>query len=252
MQVTQPGDGNYFAAQKAWERLCHDFPVARGTQRRLLPCAFVGSALAIYELLAADNLHASADELWTLLEARLCNNSHRRALRLKFNMLRWRDGKETVNEFATRVRSAALALPERISDEVLVDRFVQSLPSNMRNLALSISGSFDEVTARVSMMSLVRPPDMTKTRFRSERVQHAAESAGDDDTEAIAQVPGSPLTGAPYMRFENAQCYHCGKRGHIARGCPEKAKARQENENRVLGKEKGSAPGRSARPPLRN
>ena len=53
VSVRKPGDGNFFAAKKAWKRLCQDFPVQKGTYRRLLPCVFSGGALAIYESVAA-------------------------------------------------------------------------------------------------------------------------------------------------------------------------------------------------------
>lgn len=57
----KPGDRNFFPAQKEWIRLCHDLHVVVVTHRRLLPCAFHGSALAIYEAVAADNLHSTAE-----------------------------------------------------------------------------------------------------------------------------------------------------------------------------------------------
>lgn len=100
--------------------------MARSIKRRFLPCAFVGSALAIYVLVAADILQASAYELCTLLETRLCSARHRQALRFKFNTLRWRDRKETVKEFDTLVRSAALALPESILEGILLDRAISA------------------------------------------------------------------------------------------------------------------------------
>lgn len=84
----------------------------------------------------------------------LRNTNHRRALRLKFNTLSWRDGKETASELAARVWSAALAFSGKSSDGDLLDCFVQSLPPNMLNLALSISRPFDEVTAGVTMATL--------------------------------------------------------------------------------------------------
>lgn len=52
VQITRPGNGNYFAAWKAWKRFCFDFTVAVGTESRLLHRAFKGSALAIYALVA--------------------------------------------------------------------------------------------------------------------------------------------------------------------------------------------------------
>lgn len=126
VRIGKPGDGNFIPAQKEWIRLCHDFPVVAGTHRRLLSCGFHGSALAIYEAVAAENLHFTAEELWTRLAHRLCNASYRTALRLQFDTVTWRETKEMVSEFAGRVRTAALMLPNTIPDEIMLDRFVQS------------------------------------------------------------------------------------------------------------------------------
>lgn len=76
------------------------------------------------------------------------------AFRFKFNILGWREGKEPGSEFYARFRSATLVLPGKSSYEVLLDCFVHSLPPNMLNLALSISGTPDEVTAGVLMTTL--------------------------------------------------------------------------------------------------
>ena len=168
--VSKPRDGNFFAAKKAWKRLCGEFLVPEGTHRRLFPCVFSGSALTIYESVAAAVLDADAKELWELLEGRLCNASHRRSLRLRFNSISWREGREIVEEFAIRVRASALALPAHVSDDAMLDRLIQSLPSGLKNLALVIPGSFDEVTARVSMLSGSRQKDTFCPRNAGERV----------------------------------------------------------------------------------
>ena len=65
VQIGNSGDRNFFPAQKAWIRLWPDLPVVAGTHRRLLPYAFHGNALTIYEAVAAENLHFTAEELWT-------------------------------------------------------------------------------------------------------------------------------------------------------------------------------------------
>lgn len=222
VRVRKPGDGNVFGARKAWVRLCHDFPVAAGTHRRLLSCAFSECALAIYASVAAENLHSTADELWEELSHRLCNASYRRALRLTFDTISWHESKELVSEFAGRVRAAALMLPEAVPDEIMVDRFVQSLPTNMQNLALSIPGTFDEVTARILMMSLTRTSEGSRTRFRNERVLQASEGPLDGGHVAAAPINARAEGGQGADWTETAKCYRCGLTGHIASSCPEK------------------------------
>ena len=116
----------------------------------------------------------------------LCNPSHRQALRLQFDMIAWRETKETISEFAGCVRTAALMLPITIPDEIMLDRFVQSLPANMRNLALSIPSTFDEVTGRICMMALTRTAERIRTRFRHERVQQTSDGPTDREPGAAS------------------------------------------------------------------
>ena len=54
-----------------------------------------------------------------------------------------------------------------------------TLPDNMRDLALSIPGILDEVTAKISMMALTRTAESICTRFRDERVQQTSEGPTD-------------------------------------------------------------------------
>lgn len=88
------------------------------------------------------------------LAHRLLNTSHHRALRLNFDTIFWSETKETVGQFAGRMLTADLMLRKPMPKEIMLERFVRSLPAHMGNLALSIPGTYDEVTARTYKMAL--------------------------------------------------------------------------------------------------
>lgn len=121
VKMSKPGDPHFFAARREWRRILQDFPVSPGLHRRLLVCAFSGTALAIFEEIASAHLDTDADDLWVLLNDRLCNGSHQRSLRVAFDMMEWDDGIESIKQCAHRLRAAAVKLPERVSEERLLD-----------------------------------------------------------------------------------------------------------------------------------
>ena len=183
------------------------------------------------------------------LSPRLCNASHRRALRLQFGTISWQEGKEAVGNFAGRVRASALMLPNTGSDEIMLDRFVQSLPAHLRNLALLIPGTFDEVTARISMMALTRASESDRTRFRQERILQTSEGSADGDRRAVAPN-GEQTRGGPSGDWiETAKCYRCGVKGHLAADCPEKPSRMQDKEPSPTGKGRANALRREAQLP---
>lgn len=125
--------------------------------------------------MVSSNQGYGAEELWSLAEERFCNVSHQQQMRTSFNKMTWREGKERLNNFAHRVRAAALALLEPVSDDTLLDRFIHSLPSGLRELAIPVPGSFDEVARRVTMMSASMAAEARKGRYRGERVRKIEE-----------------------------------------------------------------------------
>lgn len=130
-----------------------DFPVDPDVQRRLAGLAFEGPAKRIYETVVAVNLSATAEELRELLRGKLFNESQQRTQRASFYAMRWAERNETVEQFGTRPSAAALALPEEVAEEVLIHRFVEGLPSRLRDKALLVGGTYDEVVAKTSMVS---------------------------------------------------------------------------------------------------
>lgn len=98
----------------------------------------------MFEDIASTHLDADANDLWKLLQDRLCNGSDQRNLRVKLDTMQWNKGKEEISQFAHHLRATAVALPERISDQKLLDRFTQSLSERLRILALAVLGTFDE------------------------------------------------------------------------------------------------------------
>ncbi len=57
----------------------------------MLPSAFEGDARVVYEEVANNNIRTTVDELWVLLEARLCNKVHQAALQDRFFNMKLND-----------------------------------------------------------------------------------------------------------------------------------------------------------------
>ena len=120
-----------------------------------------------------------------------------------------------------------MALPERVSDVRLLDRFIRSLSGRLRDHALAIHGTFDEVVSRVSMMASTKWNGIGESRFRAELVR-AIEDGECRKGGTQAKSTESPTVQLPATadeRFASATCYYCGLKGHLARSC-EKSAAR--------------------------
>ena len=122
-----------------------------------MPSAFERDALRVYEEDAGFYVNASADDLWEILETKLCNIVHRSDLQDKFFGMKWNDRKDSVAHYAERLRSAAMALPTTISMGVLLNRFKAVLPQKLHNQAVLVMGDFDTVVRSVSLLSTAQP-----------------------------------------------------------------------------------------------
>eukprot|EP00171_Calliarthron_tuberculosum_P002217 IDg2217t1 len=100
--------------------------------------------------------------------------------------------------YAQKLRSAALALPGGIQEDVLLNRLKAGIPGRLRDQAHLVSGTFDEVVSRLSRVS-------------------AAQMSREDIREVNEEVsPGSfnaPMTSNSYANYI---CHYCQVKGHIA------------------------------------
>eukprot|EP00171_Calliarthron_tuberculosum_P021211 IDg21211t1 len=224
-RVSKIPDYRFETAYMTWTRLNTDVPINENHKRALMSLAFEGIALRTFEEIAASNPKASSEELWKKLRDRLCNESQVMSLRSAFMNMKYHERKETVQAYANRLRSSALNLPEEISSDMLVSRFVQGLPNRLRLAALSVQGSFDEVVSRVSLIS---------AEFRMER----------EVFKEISELPAPTTTEAPHRligvidRPRERVCYFCRKSGHISRYCPERLE-REKKRSEMKGKDLG-------------
>lgn len=196
----------------------------KDVHRRLFPRAFSGSALAIFEQVASKDLDLNTDELWELLQAHLCDSSHQRITRMTFDTMAWEERKEQLSAFAHHLRVAALALPEAVSDERLIDSFTQSLHGCLRNHALPAYSPFDEFVGGVAMM-LQTAIGEGRNRKRYERGREVAEGSRPETrvAQAADNVPAAGIEEGTRKDWQNtALCFRCGKRGHIADQCPQR------------------------------
>jgi hypothetical protein len=73
---------------------------------------------------------------------------------------------ETVEEFAERLRQLACGLPMTTTDDVLLQRLRDGLPSALKFNALAVKGEFDSVVSQVGQIA----DAMTAMRPRREQV----------------------------------------------------------------------------------
>jgi hypothetical protein len=220
-RVSRIGDFRFPAARMTWRRLVQDFPVRSEMLRRLVGLAFSGAAKKIYEEVSASNLSATSDELWDLMEAKVYNVSQQRNQRASFYSTSWKEKTESIEQYGARLATAAMTLPEGVSDEALIYRFIDGLPHRLKVQALLVRGNYDEIVATTALVS--------KASQRS--------GQGPEMVREISDVTEEhqPYRGLP---FSERTCFECNKKGHIARMCPNMRKddATSSSSARVIDK----------------
>jgi hypothetical protein len=151
--VSWIGDFRFPAARMTWRRLVQDFPVRSEMLRRLVGLAFSGAAKNIYEEVSASKLSATSDELWDLMEAKVCNVSHQQNQRASFYYTSWKEKAESIEQYGAKLATAAMTLPEDVSDEALIYRFNDGIPHRLKVQALLVRGNYDEIVATTSLVS---------------------------------------------------------------------------------------------------
>jgi hypothetical protein len=221
-RVSRIGDFRFPAARMTWRRLVQDFPVRSEMLRRLVGLAFSGAAKKIYEEVSASNLSATSDELWDLMEAKVYNVSQQRNQRASFYSTSWKEKTESIEQYGARLATAAMTLPEGVSDEALIYRFIDGLPHRLKVQALLVRGNYDEIVATTSLVSKasqrsVQGPELVRevSEVREER---------------------QPYQGLP---FSERTCFECNKKGHIARMCPNMRKDDAKSSSLAWVTEKG-------------
>lgn len=150
------------------------------------------------------------------------------------------------------MRGAALALAELVTGDTMLDRFIQSLPPAIHDLAVYVPGSFDEVSGRVAMMSASAVFGTGRGRYRGERVRKLHEKAiqQKNSPARFDLAPQSIFSHAGDDLFMSATWYYCVGKGHIARHCEKKSLDRAEpvrspqGDGKVGGKRSGGLPPR--------
>ena len=113
--------------------------------------------------------------------------------------MRWYEGKETFESYASRLRSASMKLAHGSIDEsTLLNRLRNGLTRRIQDQAALIPGGCDEVVSRLAALST--------TQGYKENVRQVNE--------------GTSETGR--NRWANVRCHFCSELGHISRHCPKK------------------------------
>jgi hypothetical protein len=222
-RVSRIGDYRFPAARMTWRRVLEDSPVRPELLRRLVGVAFSGAAKKVYEEVSASNLSATADELWDAMELKVYNVSQQRSQRASFYAASWKEKTESIEHYGARLAKAAMTRPEHVSDEALVHRFVEGLPQRLKVQALLISGDYDEVVAKTSL------------------VQKASQRAAIGPEMIRGVNEGRELR--PMIPFSEQTCFRCNQKGHIARFCPQAGNGEGSSEQSKQNTEHGSQNG---------
>ncbi len=196
----------------------HDFPVSERDLRRMVGIPFSGSAKGMYEEVASNNLGASSVELWSILESKLYKESQQMGQRASFYSTSWKERTESIEQYGACLRTQALTLPDSVSEEALVHRFIEGFPQRVRQQALLISCGYDRIVARTALVSEAgsKKPEPVR-RMKREGDRHGRESSG-----APRDSPGAVPGGDSRPEEEGHRdrvCYPCRKLGHISRYC---------------------------------
>jgi hypothetical protein len=144
--------------------------------------------------------NATADELWDLMESKVYNVSQQRNQRAPFYSTSWKEKTESIEQYGARLATAAMTLPEGVSDEALIHRCRDGTPQRLKVQALLIRGGYDEIVATTSLVSKAgqRPAQ------GPELVREIAESRRE-----FQSYQG--------LSFSETTCFECNEKGHIAR-----------------------------------
>ncbi|KAJ8903387.1 hypothetical protein NDN08_004495 [Rhodosorus marinus] len=152
-RVREPGDPRFTLCQRIWERTRHDFPISERDAVSIMSICFVGQALVIFDYLRDEPRlkSASSDELWEHMKDKVFNMVHRLTLYERLDECCFRSD-ESVESYAKRLRTASLATPTPMPDQVLANKFIDRLPEH---LTRDIPAIFDarDVDAVVDMIN---------------------------------------------------------------------------------------------------
>lgn len=127
------------------------------------------------------------------------------------------DKKECIPQYANRLRTMAMNIPDTTSDDMPTDFFMQGLTPSLRSTALTIQGSFDKVVSGTSLIASeggidhesVRPVEETENLDRL--VAEIQERLKKNPASGTPPRPPGPSTSTPRHGnpFANGTCFHC-------------------------------------------
>jgi Retrotransposon gag protein len=239
VMVSKTGDTIFASARACWDRLIVQYPVDPIHQPKLVAHAFRGATATVFQQIAAANTNASVQIMWDLMQGRLYNTAQVQSQCARFTSAAMKKD-ETVEEFAERLRQLACGLPEMTTDDVLLQRLRDGLPSALKVNTLAVTEEFDTVVSQVGQIA----DAMAAMRARREQVNAVggageytngkrkctSHTVGTSDVIGPATAPSpvgiakNPVAFKPsdpeYVRPWNRarQCFRCQKWGDIIIG----------------------------------
>jgi Retrotransposon gag protein len=239
VMVSKTGDANFASAGACWDRLIVQYPADPIHQPKLVAHAFRGAAATVFQQIAAANTNASAQTLRDLMKGRLNNTAQVKRQRARFTSATMKKD-EYVEEFAERLRQLACGLPETTTNDVLLQRLRDGLPSALKFNALAVTGEFDTVVSQVRQIAVamaVMRPRREQVNAVGGAIEHTngkrkgiSRTVGTSDEEwirnrtkprgsreiPVGSSPNDPEDIRPWNRAR--KCFRCHQWGHVRIG----------------------------------
>jgi hypothetical protein len=159
----------FAAALACWRRLCSDYEHSETVRIRLLGYAFSGVAVTLFqEVMGEAKRGITAEEVWTLMAAKLYNDDMIETQRANFNATSLEAG-EDVSGLAKRLYELALGLPQLQGSSrsiLLMQRLKDALPSELRTHMATIRNTHSFDAAAVVFSQIQREKGIEDGRSR--------------------------------------------------------------------------------------
>jgi len=226
-KVSRKGDVSFPAAKQDYQRLHEQFKLPDHIEKELIMQSFEKAALKVANQVMREFPDFNVSALWEQLEARLYNDSQRRAQTSSFLQLQWNEKRDTLGYFAETVHSQGLSMG--VDKDLIRATFIKGLPLRLQTFAYGINGTYDDVVSAIANIA----GTLGRNNRNQEQVRVVQETVlREKDTDGTETRSSGRSHGITDWK-RNRRCYACGELGHIAKD--PQCKGKRKNDYNVEG-----------------